>query len=55
MSPGVAHEIHVKDLKEKSIRGGFVGILGRAANFLFRLDSLVVLARMTEQNGWREE
>jgi O-antigen/teichoic acid export membrane protein len=36
----------MKDLKEKTIRGGFVRLIAQAANFAFRLGSLMVLARM---------
>jgi O-antigen/teichoic acid export membrane protein len=36
----------VKDLKEKTIRGGFARMCAQAANFLLRLVSLVVLARL---------
>src|SRR5262245_49912678 len=36
----------MNDLKEKTIRGGFVRILSQAANFLFRIGSLMILARL---------
>ncbi len=36
----------MKDLKEKTIRGGFARIMAQVANFLFRLGSLMVLARL---------
>jgi O-antigen/teichoic acid export membrane protein len=38
----------MKDLKEKTIRGGFARILAQAANFLLRIGSLMVLARLLE-------
>ena len=36
----------MKDLKEKTIRGGFARILAQAANFVFRIGSLMVMARL---------
>jgi O-antigen/teichoic acid export membrane protein len=36
----------MKDLKEKTIRGGFARICAQAANFLLRLGSLTILARL---------
>src|SRR5215467_8601099 len=36
----------MNDLKEKTIRGSFVRILAQAANFLFRIGSLMILARL---------
>src|ERR1700680_1118219 len=36
----------MKDLKEKTIRGGLARLLAQAANFLLRLGSLMVLARL---------
>jgi len=36
----------MKDLKEKTIRGGLVRLIAQAANFFLRLGSLVVLARL---------
>jgi O-antigen/teichoic acid export membrane protein len=36
----------MKDLKEKTIRGGFARILAQAANFLLRIGSLMILARL---------
>jgi O-antigen/teichoic acid export membrane protein len=36
----------MKDLKEKTIRGGFARMCAQAANFLLRLGSLMVLARL---------
>lgn len=36
----------MKDLKEKTIRGGFARIAAQVANFAFRIGSLMVLARM---------
>jgi O-antigen/teichoic acid export membrane protein len=38
----------MKDLKQKTIRGGLARGCAQAANFLFRLGSLVVLARLLE-------
>src|ERR1700747_3413709 len=34
------------DLKEKTIRGGLVRLIAQGANFLLRLGSLMVLARL---------
>jgi O-antigen/teichoic acid export membrane protein len=36
----------MKDLKEKTIRGGFARMCAQAANFLLRFGSLVILARL---------
>ncbi len=36
----------MKDLKEKTIRGGFARMCAQAANFLLRLGSLMILARL---------
>lgn len=36
----------MKDLKEKTIRGGFARIVAQAANFVFRIGSLMVMARL---------
>lgn len=36
----------MKDLKEKTIRGGFARIAAQAANFVFRMGSLMVMARL---------
>jgi PST family polysaccharide transporter len=38
----------VKDLKERTIRGGLARLCTQAANFLLRLGSLVILARLLE-------
>src|SRR5882762_11018657 len=36
----------MQDLKEKTIRGGFARMLAQAANFVFRIGSLMVMARL---------
>src|SRR5271154_2412754 len=36
----------MKDLKEKTVRGGLARLCAQAANFLLRLGSLMVLARL---------
>jgi PST family polysaccharide transporter len=36
----------MKDLKEKTIRGGFARLLAQAANFALRIGSLMILARL---------
>src|SRR5215468_3355596 len=36
----------MKDLKEKTIRGGAARLLSQAANFAFRIGSLMVMARL---------
>jgi len=36
----------MKDLKEKTIRGGFARIVAQAANFVFRIGSLMIMARL---------
>jgi PST family polysaccharide transporter len=36
----------MKDLKEKTIRGGFARVCAQVANFAFRIGSLMVLARL---------
>jgi len=38
----------MKDLKGRTIRGGFVKVCAQAANFLLRVGSLMVLARLLE-------
>lgn len=38
----------MQDLKEKTIRGGFVRILAQGANFAIRIGSLMVLARLLD-------
>jgi len=38
----------MKDLKEKTIRGGFARLAAQCANFILRLGSLMVLARILE-------
>src|SRR2546423_2597912 len=38
----------MKDLKEKTIRGGFARIVAQAANFVFRIGSLMILARLLD-------
>ena len=38
----------MKDLKEKTIRGGFARILAQAANFSLRIGSLMILARLLD-------
>jgi PST family polysaccharide transporter len=38
----------MKDLKGKTIRGGFARILAQTANFLFRVGSLMILARLLD-------
>jgi O-antigen/teichoic acid export membrane protein len=38
----------MKDLKEKTIRGGFARVCAQAANFVLRLGSLVILARLLD-------
>src|SRR5215510_14085726 len=41
-------EIAMQDLKERTIRGGFAKVCAQAANFLLRMGSLMVLARLLE-------
>jgi O-antigen/teichoic acid export membrane protein len=36
----------MKDLKEKTIRGGFARLIAQGANFAFRIGSLMILARL---------
>src|SRR6266852_8824427 len=36
----------MKDLKERAIRGGFAKVCAQAANFLLRLGSVMMLARL---------
>src|SRR4051812_40977558 len=36
----------MKDLKEKTIRGGFARMIAQAANFVFRIGSLMIMARL---------
>src|SRR5260221_1473596 len=38
----------MNDLKERTIRGGFARVCSQAANFLLRIGSLMVLARLLE-------
>ncbi len=38
----------MKDLKERTIRGGFARIVAQAANFVLRIGSLMVLARLLD-------
>lgn len=38
----------MKDLKEKTIRGGFARILAQGANFLLRIGSMMILARLLD-------
>ena len=38
----------MKDLKEKTIRGGFARVVAQAANFVFRIGSLMVMARLLD-------
>src|SRR6185312_210863 len=38
----------MKDLKEKTIRGGFARMTAQAANFAFRIGSLMVMARLLD-------
>jgi len=38
----------MKDLRERTIRGGFARILAQAANFLLRIGSLMILARLLD-------
>jgi PST family polysaccharide transporter len=38
----------MRDLKEKTVRGGFVKVCAQAANFLLRIGSLMVLARLLD-------
>lgn len=42
----------MKDLKEKTIRGGLARLCAQAANFLLRLVSLMVLARLLSPNDF---
>jgi O-antigen/teichoic acid export membrane protein len=41
-------EIVIKDLREKTIRGGFAKVCSQAANFLVRLGSLMILGRLLD-------
>ena len=43
-----AHLLSMKDLKEKTIRGGLARFMAQAADFSFRLVSLMVLARLLD-------
>ena len=36
----------MKDLKGRTIRGGFVTLCGLAANFILRIGSMMILARL---------
>lgn len=38
----------MNDLKDKTIRGGFARLVAQAANFLFRIGSLMVMARLLD-------
>jgi PST family polysaccharide transporter len=38
----------MQDLKERTIRGGIAKLCAQAANFLLRIGSLMVLARLLE-------
>jgi PST family polysaccharide transporter len=38
----------MKDLKEKTIRGGFARVVAQVANFVFRIGSLMVMARLLD-------
>ena len=38
----------MKDLKEKTIRGGFARIIAQAANFAFRIGSIMIMARLLD-------
>src|SRR5882724_10234393 len=38
----------MQDLKEKTIRGGFARMVAQAANFVFRIGSLMILARLLD-------
>src|SRR5882757_1120928 len=38
----------MQDLKEKTIRGGFARMVAQAANFVFRIGSLMVMARLLD-------
>ena len=44
----------MKDLKEKTIRGGVARLLAQAANFILRIASLMILARLLDpkDSGW---
>src|SRR5262245_42244088 len=41
-------EFPIKDLREKTIRGGFAKLCSQAANFLVRLGSLMILGRLLD-------
>ena len=41
-------ELGVKDLKQRTIRGGFAKICGEAVGFVLRMASLVILARLLD-------
>jgi O-antigen/teichoic acid export membrane protein len=41
-------EIAIKDLREKTIRGGFAKVCSQAANFLVRVGSLMILGRLLD-------
>src|SRR5215469_7524163 len=43
---GTEDDHHMKDLKEKAIRGGFAKVCAQAANFVLRLGSVMILARL---------
>src|SRR3954466_13672631 len=38
----------MKDLKEKTIRGGFARMVAQIANFVFRIGSLMIMARLLD-------
>jgi len=38
----------MQDLKEKTIRGGFARMVAQAANFVFRIGSLMIMARLLD-------
>lgn len=42
------HGIEMHDLKERAIRGGFAKVFAQAANFVLRVGSLMVLARLLD-------
>jgi O-antigen/teichoic acid export membrane protein len=42
------NETAMKDLKQKTIRGGLARLCAQAANFFFRLGSLMILARLLD-------
>ena len=40
----------MKDLKQRTVRGGFARLIAQGANFFLRLGSLMVLARLLGPN-----